>query len=115
MFIWKEQIDGGLLKELFPTGKYMEPAIARITDYKMALSRDEATIFIDADGNPTQKSVLTWSELPIAMSQYSHWFFLGYLLLQFQLKLTLSAKFSENGEKVYFIYLTHSPYLKGKL
>lgn len=61
------QIENGLLKELFSTGKMMEPSIARISDYKMALSRDEATIFIDSEGNPTQKSVLTWSELPIAM------------------------------------------------
>ena len=45
----------------------MEPTIARISDYKMALSRDEATIFIDSEGNPTQKAVLTWTELPTAM------------------------------------------------
>ena len=47
----------------------MEPAIARISDYKMALSRDEATIFIDSEGCPTQKSVLTWTDLPTAMGR----------------------------------------------
>jgi len=63
------QVDTGVLKELFSTGKSMEPTIARLNDHKMALSRDEATIFVDAEGNPTQKSVLTWTEVPIAMGE----------------------------------------------
>ena len=58
-----------MLKELFSTGKSMEPTIARLNDHKMALSRDEATIFVDSEGNPTQKSVLTWTEVPVAMGE----------------------------------------------
>ena len=69
--MFKYKIETELQKELFSTGKMMEPIIARISDYKLALSRDEATIFIDQDGNPTQKSVLTWSELPTAMGLQS--------------------------------------------
>ena len=63
------QVDTGVLKELFSTGKSMEPTIARLNDHKMALSRDEATIFVDAEGNPTQKSVLTWTEVPVSMGE----------------------------------------------
>jgi len=68
MIVWY-QVDTGVLKELFSTGKSMEPTIARLNDHKMALSRDEATIFVDVEGNPTQKSVLTWNEVPIAMGE----------------------------------------------
>jgi len=63
------QVDTGVQKELFSTGKSMEPTIARLSDHKMALSRDEATIFVDSEGNPTQKSVLTWTEVPVAMGE----------------------------------------------
>jgi len=66
---WYDQVDTGVLKELFSTGKSMEPTIARLNDHKMALSRDEATIFVDVEGNPTQKSVLTWNEVPVAMGE----------------------------------------------
>jgi len=62
-------VDTGVLKELFSTGKSMEPTIARLNEHKMALSRDEATIFVDSEGNPTQKSVLTWTEVPVAMGE----------------------------------------------
>lgn len=65
-------MDTGVLKELFSTGKSMEPTIARLNDDKMALSRDEATIFVDAEGNPTQKWVLTWTEVPSAMGEHGN-------------------------------------------
>lgn len=66
----KKQVDGdssGNLKELFPTGKLLEPTVARLADDRLALGRDEMTIFIDSEGNPTQKYALSWSEPPVVM------------------------------------------------
>lgn len=64
------QIETGLLKELFSTGHQMEPLIVKLSDNRLALTRDESTIFIDSDGNPTQKVALSWSSTPTAMGNY---------------------------------------------
>lgn len=45
----------------------MEPAITKLPDDRMGLSKDESTIFVDAEGNPTQKTALSWTEMPSAM------------------------------------------------
>lgn len=58
------KVETGLLKELFSTGKLMEPTIARLSDDRLALTRDETTIFIDSNGNPTQKAALSWTTIP---------------------------------------------------
>ncbi|KAL5008472.1 hypothetical protein ScPMuIL_014053 [Solemya velum] len=58
----------GDLKELFPVGsRQLEPTVNRLGDDKLMLGRDEMSILIDGDGNPTQKYPLTWSEIPIAL------------------------------------------------
>ncbi|CAH1791977.1 unnamed protein product [Owenia fusiformis] len=57
-------VDTGGYKELFPTGKSMEPRVTRLDDNGLAVGRDEQTIFIDAEGNPTKRYALTWSALP---------------------------------------------------
>ena len=59
----------GSLKELFPTGKMLEPTVTRLSENRLALGRDEMTIFIDSDGNPTQKYALTWADTPTAMGK----------------------------------------------
>jgi len=48
----------------------MEPLIVKLPENRLALTRDEATIFIDSDGNPTQKVALSWSSTPTAMGKY---------------------------------------------
>ncbi|XP_006825770.1 vam6/Vps39-like protein [Saccoglossus kowalevskii] len=58
------KLDGGL-KELFPTGKQLEPTVTRLAEDKLALGRDEMSIFIDSEGAPTQKYALTWNDIPI--------------------------------------------------
>ena len=63
------QTDAGTLKELFPTGKQLEPTVTRLNDDRLALGRDEMTIFIDSEGNPTQKYALTWTDIPSVMGQ----------------------------------------------
>jgi hypothetical protein len=63
------QINDGSLKDLFPTGKQLEPTVMRLTDDRLALGRDEMTIFIDSDGNPTQKYALTWTDIPGVMGK----------------------------------------------
>ncbi len=36
-----------------------------MVDDRLALGRDEMTIFIDSEGNPTQKYALTWTDIPM--------------------------------------------------
>ena len=55
------------MKELFPTGKLMEPTITRLDKDRLALGRDNMTIFIDSEGDPTQTYAPTWTEMPLAM------------------------------------------------
>ncbi|XP_077997895.1 vam6/Vps39-like protein [Glandiceps talaboti] len=57
----------GTLKELFPTGKQLEPTVTRLAEDKLALGRDEMSIFIDSEGQPTQKYALTWNDIPIVI------------------------------------------------
>ncbi|XP_070577538.1 vam6/Vps39-like protein [Ptychodera flava] len=57
----------GTLKELFPTGKQLEPTVTRLGEERLALGRDEMSIFIDSEGQPTQKYALTWNDIPIVI------------------------------------------------
>ncbi|XP_037087090.1 vam6/Vps39-like protein [Pollicipes pollicipes] len=54
-------------RELFPTGKSGEPNIVHLGGERLALLRDQQTIFIDGDGMPTQKLAVTWSQVPHAL------------------------------------------------
>lgn len=66
------QVSTGDLKELFPVGsRQLEPTVTRLDYDKLMLGRDEMSILIDSDGNPTQKYPLTWSDIPIALGRYS--------------------------------------------
>ena len=70
------KFDSGDLKELFPTGKMMEPTITRLDNNRLALGRDNMTIFIDAEGDPTQTYAPTWTDMPISMGTLLHGNFL---------------------------------------
>ncbi|KAI0225860.1 Vam6/Vps39-like protein [Lamellibrachia satsuma] len=62
------QVKSGMLKDLFPCGSNMEPLVTRLQDDRLALGRDQMTIFIDSEGMPTQKYALTWNDIPAIMS-----------------------------------------------
>ena len=53
----------------------MEPTITRLDTDRLALGRDNMTIFIDSEGDPTQTYAPTWTEMPVAMGQ-SHYKFM---------------------------------------
>jgi len=61
----------GEQKELFPTGKEQEPLVLKLPDDRLALKRDEQTIFLNTEGEPTQKYAVTWSEAPICLEHDS--------------------------------------------
>ncbi|GAB6031743.1 Vam6/Vps39-like protein [Chamberlinius hualienensis] len=61
-------------KELFPTGKSLEPRICKLLNNRFALGRDEHTILIDLEGNPTQRHPITWSDIPINMEHDNPYF-----------------------------------------
>ncbi|XP_046383475.1 vam6/Vps39-like protein [Ischnura elegans] len=54
----------GEQKELFPTGKNLEPSITRLADNSLALGKDSQTILMDTKGTPAQKFPIKWSDVP---------------------------------------------------
>ncbi|KAF1374476.1 hypothetical protein PFLUV_G00229490 [Perca fluviatilis] len=62
------RMDGrGSIKELFPTGKQLEPLVAPLADGKVALGQDDLTVVLNEEGVCTQKCALNWTDIPIAM------------------------------------------------
>ncbi|KAJ3613000.1 hypothetical protein NHX12_019257 [Muraenolepis orangiensis] len=62
------RMDGkGTLKELFPTGKQLEPLVAPLADGKVALGQDDLTVVLNEEGVCTQKCALNWTDIPITM------------------------------------------------
>ena len=58
----------GSLKELFPVGAQQpEPLVARLQDHRLLLQRDKMSIFINAEGEPTQREPINWSDIPVAI------------------------------------------------
>uniref|UniRef100_A0A3Q3C9K9 VPS39 subunit of HOPS complex n=1 Tax=Haplochromis burtoni TaxID=8153 RepID=A0A3Q3C9K9_HAPBU len=61
-------MDGrGSIKELFPTGKQLEPLVAPLADGKVAVGQDDLTVVLNEEGVCTQKCALNWTDIPIAM------------------------------------------------
>ncbi|XP_029848300.2 vam6/Vps39-like protein [Ixodes scapularis] len=58
----------GDTKQLFPTGKQPEPLCVKLKDDSFALGRDEMTIFVNSEGQPTHKYAVNWSEPPVSVS-----------------------------------------------
>lgn len=64
------QIDGrGSIKELFPTGKQLEPLVAPLADGKVIVVQEDQTVVLNEEGACTQKCPLTWTDIPIAMGR----------------------------------------------
>uniref|UniRef100_A0A8C4T8V9 VPS39 subunit of HOPS complex n=1 Tax=Erpetoichthys calabaricus TaxID=27687 RepID=A0A8C4T8V9_ERPCA len=62
------RMDGkGSFKELFPTGKQLEPLVAPLADGKVAVGQDDLTVVLNEEGMCTQKCALNWTDIPIAM------------------------------------------------
>ncbi|XP_067335034.1 vam6/Vps39-like protein isoform X4 [Channa argus] len=62
------RMDGrGTIKELFPTGKQLEPLVAPLADGKVAVGQDDLTVVLNEEGTCTQKCALNWTDIPIAM------------------------------------------------
>ncbi|XP_076345716.1 vam6/Vps39-like protein [Tachypleus tridentatus] len=54
--------------EIFPTGRNQEPLIALLQDNKLALGRDDQTLFLDSEAKPILKFPLPWSEVPVCLA-----------------------------------------------
>lgn len=66
-------MDGrGSIKELFPTGKQLEPLVAPLADSKVAVGQDDLTVVLNEEGVCTQKCALNWTDIPIAMGMKMH-------------------------------------------
>lgn len=62
------QMDGrGSIKELFPTGKQLEPLVVPLGDGKVAVGQDDLTVVLNEEGVCTQKCALNWTDIPIDM------------------------------------------------
>ncbi|XP_059375416.1 vam6/Vps39-like protein isoform X2 [Carassius carassius] len=62
------RMDGrGSVKELFPTGKQLEPLVAPLADGKVAVGQDDLTVVLNEEGICTQKCALNWTDIPVAM------------------------------------------------
>ena len=64
------QIATGQLKDLFATGKNLEPSISVMPDGNLIIGRDEVTVFIDSEGKPTKRKAPVWTDVPIAVGKY---------------------------------------------
>uniref|UniRef100_A0A8C7CTN4 VPS39 subunit of HOPS complex n=1 Tax=Oncorhynchus kisutch TaxID=8019 RepID=A0A8C7CTN4_ONCKI len=62
------RMDGrGSIKELFPTGKQLEPLVVPLADGKVAVGQDDLTVVLNEEGVCTQKCALNWTDIPIDM------------------------------------------------
>ena len=59
----------GSIKELFPTGKQLEPLVAPLADGKVAVGQDDLTVVLNEEGVCTQKCALNWTDIPVAMGK----------------------------------------------
>ncbi|KAG9466579.1 hypothetical protein GDO78_016380, partial [Eleutherodactylus coqui] len=62
------RVDGkGSIKELFPTGKQLEPLAVPLADGKVAVGQDDLTVVLNEEGTCTPKCALNWTDIPMAM------------------------------------------------
>ncbi|KAM3919217.1 vam6/Vps39-like protein isoform 4-T4 [Leptodactylus fuscus] len=62
------RVDGkGSIKELFPTGKQLEPLAVSLDDGKVAVGQDDLTVVLNEEGTCTPKCALNWTDIPMAM------------------------------------------------
>lgn len=87
-------MDGrGSVKELFPTGKQLEPLVAPLADGKVAVGQDDLTVVLNEEGVCTQKCALNWTDIPVAMGMMSVLtnILLRYSLATYQTRLITSS------------------------
>ncbi|CAK8694992.1 unnamed protein product [Clavelina lepadiformis] len=53
------------LKELYPTGKLLEPVIGNLGNDQVILMIDDRSVFVDSNGEPTYKHPFAWSDIPV--------------------------------------------------
>lgn len=98
------QIDGrGSIKELFPTGKQLEPLVAPLADGNVIVVQEDQTVVLNEEGACTQKCPLTWTDIPIAMGEKET----QYLWL-FACRTQFSFCFCANQGKYRFILVNGS-------
>ena len=64
------QTTTGQLKDLFGTGKNLEPSISVLKDGSLVLGKDEVTVLIDSEGKPSKKKAPVWTDIPSAVDFY---------------------------------------------
>lgn len=63
------KVKTGETKELFPTGSMQqEPIVTLYEGSGFIVGRDNMSIFIDPDGNPTMKHPVKWSDIPLEVA-----------------------------------------------
>ncbi|KAM8921627.1 vam6/Vps39-like protein [Pelodytes ibericus] len=66
------KVDGkGSIKELFPTGKHLEPLAVSLDDGKVAVGQDDLTVVINEEGTCIYKCGLNWTDIPMSMESQS--------------------------------------------
>lgn len=60
-----------ILKLFLFSGKSMEPVIGKLNSDELVLMKDEVSVFVNSDGDPTYKQSFTWSDNPITLSMYN--------------------------------------------
>ena len=58
------QVETGMLKELFPTGRMPEPTVTQLGDDRLALGKDNVSVILDSKGEPYQKYPIPWNNTP---------------------------------------------------
>ncbi|XP_063296277.1 vam6/Vps39-like protein [Pelobates fuscus] len=63
------RVDGrGSIKELFPTGKQLEPLAVPLSDGKLAVGQDDMTVVVNEEGIFTAQGSLNWTDIPLDMN-----------------------------------------------
>ncbi|RZF37701.1 hypothetical protein LSTR_LSTR003112 [Laodelphax striatellus] len=55
-------------KELFPTGKSLEPIITKLTDNTFAVAKETQSVFMNYLGEPTVTYAIKWADTPIGLA-----------------------------------------------
>lgn len=58
----------GEQKDLFPTGKHLEPSVTKLSDSIFILGKDTQSIFMNTHGDPAFNYAVKWSEVPIELA-----------------------------------------------
>lgn len=55
IFIFLQIVNNGDLKELFSTGKNLDPSIAKLSSEELAVTRDNMSVLINTQGSAIHK------------------------------------------------------------